>query len=69
MNVTLQLQKGDKTISVIAFPKVLATFLNEDIYSYKDNTEALTEKILLLESVDFHLSESGRLVTKMGSHK
>lgn len=67
-NVSLQLEKGDKTISVTAFPKVLATFFNEDIYSYKDNTEALIEKILLLESVDFQLSQNGRLVTKMVSH-
>jgi hypothetical protein len=29
---------------VTVFPKVLGKFLEEDIYMYKDDTDALTEK-------------------------
>ena len=48
-----------------AFAKVLSMFLNEDVYPYNDREDELTEKLLLLENVDFHLSRTGKLVTNM----
>ena len=68
MNVNFQLQKEEKTMSVTAFGRVLAAFLNEDVYEYRDDVDNLIEKLLMLESTDFYLSENGRLVTKMQSH-
>ena len=68
MNVNFQLDSDNNRVSVTAFPKVITAFLNEDIYSYRDDTDGLIEKLLLLECVDFHLSQNGKLVTKMASH-
>ena len=58
MDVNFQLDSADNnSVSVTAFPKVITAFLNEDIYSYRDDTDGLIEKLLLLECVDFHLSQ------------
>ena len=57
MNVNFQLDSDNNSVSVTAFPKVITAFLNEDIYSYRDDTDGLIEKLLLLECVDFHLSQ------------
>lgn len=53
MKVSLQLDKERKQHSVTAFPKVPQEFLQEDIYAYKEDTDTLTEKIFVLEHVDF----------------
>ncbi|KAL9976002.1 hypothetical protein ACROYT_G013231 [Oculina patagonica] len=49
MIVSLTLEKDGKEYLLIAFSKAIVTFLNEDIFSYKDNTEPLETKLLLLE--------------------
>lgn len=56
MTVSLNLEKDSKVFSVPAFPKVVSGFPQEDIYSYKEDTEPLIEKLLLLDSLDFQLS-------------
>jgi len=56
----IKFEKDNKQTSVTAFAKTLSSFLDEDVYQYKDNEEALTEKLLLLENVDFHFSITGR---------
>ena len=53
MTVSLNLEKDGKVISVTAFPKVVSGFQQEGIFNYKEDTEPLTEKLLLLDSVDF----------------
>ena len=55
--------------NVTAFAKVLSMFLNEDVYQYNDREDELTEKLLLLENVDFHLSQTGKLVPNMTQHQ
>ena len=40
----------------------------EDIYNYKQHTDNLIEKNLLMENVDFELSPNQKLVTKMKMH-
>ena len=47
-----------------AFGRVLAVFLNEDVYEYRNDVDKLIEKPLMLESTDFYLSQNERLVTK-----
>lgn len=69
MNVSLQLEKDAKCYNLTAFPKVINEFLKEDIYIYKENTDRLVEKLLLLESVDFQLSTNMRLLVKMQKHE
>ena len=68
MNINLHLEKNDTIYKVTAFPKVISTFLCEDIYRYKQDTDALVEKILLMENVDFQLSPNKRLVANMKLH-
>ena len=51
-----------------AFPKIVGNFLREDILQYKDNIDDLTEKLLLLENVDFELSQNNKLVITMKDH-
>ena len=51
-----------------AFPKIVGNFLQEDILQYKDNIDNLTEKLLLLENVDFELSQNRKLVISMKAH-
>jgi len=50
---------------VIAFPKIVGNFLQEDILQYRDD---LTEKFLLLENVHFELSQNNKLVITMKAH-
>ena len=48
-----------------AFPKIVGNFLQEDNLQYKDNIDDLTEKLLLLENVDFEGSQKHKLVISM----
>ena len=69
MTVSLNLEKDRKVFSVTAFPKTVSGFLREDIFNHKEDTEPLIEKLLLLDSVDFQLSQNGKLVAKMQDHE
>ena len=69
MTVSPSLEKDGKQYSVTAFSKAISTFLNEDIFSFKDNTDPLKTKLLLLEGVDFQLSHNGKLVVKVKQHQ
>ena len=51
-----------------AFAKVLSTFLNEDVYEYKNKEDELTEELLFVHNMDFHLSETGKLATNITKH-
>ena len=51
-----------------AFPKIVGNFFQEDILQYKDNIDDLTEKLLLLENVDFELSQNSKFVISMKAH-
>lgn len=62
VNASFQIEK-DKQTTVTAFAKTLSSFLDEDVYQYKDNENTLTDKLLLLENVDFVLSAPGKLIT------
>ena len=68
MTVSPSLEKDGKQYSVTAFSKAISTFLNEDIFSFKDNTDSLETKLLLLEGIDFQLSHTGKLV-KVKQHQ
>lgn len=68
MNINFHLEKRDQHFSVTAFPKIVGNFLQEDILQYKDNIDDLTEKLLLLENVDFELSQNNKLVISMKAH-
>lgn len=68
MTVHFELEKEDKFYSVTAFPKALSAFLQKDIISFKDDTDTLTAELLILENVDFQLSQNGKLITKMDRH-
>ncbi|KAJ7373315.1 hypothetical protein OS493_012906 [Desmophyllum pertusum] len=68
INASFQLEKENKETNATAFAKVLSSFLNEDVYQYKDNKEELTNKLLLLEGIDFHLSQTGKLITNITNH-
>ncbi|KAL9976903.1 hypothetical protein ACROYT_G014245 [Oculina patagonica] len=46
MIVSCSLEKDGKQCSLTAFSKAISTFLNEDIFSFKDNTEPLETKLL-----------------------
>ena len=54
MKVSLILEKE---YSVTAFSEAISTFLNEDT-SFKENTDPLETKLLLLEGVNFQLSHN-----------
>ena len=69
VNASFQLEKDNAQKNVTAFAKVLSMYLNEDVYQYNDREDELTEKLLLLENVDFHLSQTGKLVTNMTQHQ
>lgn len=58
MNINFHLENQKHHFSVTAFPKIVGNFLQEDILEYKDNIDDLTEKLLLLENVDFQLSSN-----------
>ncbi|KAL9958052.1 hypothetical protein ACROYT_G035018 [Oculina patagonica] len=68
VNAQFQLEKDSAEKYVTAFANVLTKFLEEDVYTYKDKEDDLTTKLLLLENVDFHLSNNGKLVTSMTRH-
>jgi len=51
---------------VTAFPKIVGNFLQE--LQCKDKIDDLTEKLLLLENVDFELSQNNKRVTTMKAH-
>ena len=62
------LEKDNAQRRVTAFAKVLSTFLNEDVYEYKNKEDELTEKLLFPNNVDFHLPETGKLATSITKH-
>lgn len=68
MTVHFNLEKEDKLYSVTAFPKALSALLQKDVISFKDNTDTFTAELLVLENVDFQLSQNGDLITKINSH-
>ena len=68
LEVSRYLFQEEKTFSVTAFGRVLAAFLNKDVYEYRNDVDTLIEKLLMLESTDFHVSQNGRRVTKMQFH-
>ena len=68
MNINFHLEKDDTIYRVTAFPKIISAFLSKDIYSYKQDTDTLIEKMLLIKNVDFQLSPNQRLVTNMRQH-
>jgi len=53
---------------VTAFPQIVGNVLQEDILQYKDNIDDLTEKLLLLENVDFELSQNNKFLITMKAH-
>lgn len=69
MIVSPSLEKDGKQYSVTAFSEAISTFLNEDIFSFKDNTDPLKIKLLLLEGVDFQLSHNGKFVVRVKQHQ
>ena len=68
MNINFHLEKQDQHFSVTTFPKIVGNFLQEDVLQYKPNIDDLTEKLLLLENVDFELSQNNKLVISMKAH-
>ena len=54
--------------SVTAFPKIVGNFPQGDIFQHKDNINDLTEKLLLLQNVDFERSQNNKLVATMKNH-
>ena len=62
MNVNFQLEKEEKSYSVTVFPKAVSSFIKED-------TDALVAKLLVLEKVDFQLSQSGKIVARIQDHE
>lgn len=65
INTSFQLERDGKQYNVMANQNTISSYLNEDIFQYKDNVDELTEKLLLLEKVDFQLSSNGQMITKM----
>jgi len=70
MNINFHLERHNQHFSVTAFPKIVWNLLQEDILQNKDNIDDLTEKLLLLENVDFELSQNSnnKLVVTMKAH-
>ncbi|RMX55317.1 hypothetical protein pdam_00025080 [Pocillopora damicornis] len=62
MCTTFQLEKEEKQFNVVANYATLSVYLNEDIFQYRKNIDELTEKLLLLENVDFTLSKNERSI-------
>ena len=69
MNTTFQLETPEKQYTAIANASTLTTYLGEDVYKYKDNINALEEKLLLLENVDFTLATNARMITQIVDHQ
>jgi len=53
INTTFQLEKDEKQYNVTAKNNTISSYLNEDIFQYKDHADELMKKLLLLEKVDF----------------
>lgn len=68
MNIIFHQEKQNQHFPLTAFPKIVGNFLQEDILQYKDNIDDLIEKLLLLENVDFELSQNNKLVITMKAH-
>ena len=68
MSVNMEIEKDGKVFSVTAFPKVLTTFLKEDIFQYREDINSLEMKLLTLENVDFNLNQSGKIVKQLLPH-
>ena len=62
MNINFHLEKQGQHFSVTAFPKIVGNFLQED------NIDDLTEKLLLLENVNFEVSQNSKLAISMKAH-
>ena len=48
---------------------MVSRFLQEESFKYKEDKEPLIQKLLLLDNVEFQLSQNGRLVTKLLKHQ
>jgi len=53
----------------VANNATLSAYLNEDIFQYRDNIDELTEKLLLLENVDFTLTKNGKFISEIEDHQ
>ena len=69
MSTTFQLEKEEKQFNVVGNNATLSAYLNDDIFQYRDNIDALTEKLLLLENVDFTLTRNGGFITNIVNHQ
>lgn len=69
ITVNFTIEKEGKEYSVTAFPKVVSLFLEKDIFEFKNDTDSLIEELLLLEHIHFHLSQNGKLITKLQMHQ
>ena len=69
MSTTFQLEKEEKQFNVVANQATLSVYLNEDVFQYRNNIDELTEKLLLLENVDFTLSKNGKFITEIVNHQ
>ena len=69
MSTTFQLEKEEKQFNVVGNNATLSAYLNDDIFQYRDNIDALTEKLLLLENVDFTLTRNGGFITDIVNHQ
>ena len=65
MTISLNLEKDGKQYSATAF----SSYISIKLHFYKDNTDPLKTKLLLLEGVDFQLSHNGKLVVKVEQHQ
>lgn len=69
ITVNFTIEKEGKEYLVTAFPKVVSLFLEKDIFEFKIDIDSLIEELLLLEHKDFHLSQNGKLITKLQKHQ
>ena len=69
MSTTFQLEKEEKQFNVVANHVTLSDYLNEDIFQYRNNIDELTEKLLLLENVDFTSTKNGKFITEIVNHQ
>ena len=69
MSTTFQLEKEEKQFNVIGNNATLSAYLNDNIFQYRDNIDELTEKLLLLENVDFTLTRNGGFITDIVNHQ
>ena len=69
INTTFQLEKDEKQYNVTVKNNTISSYLNEDIFQYKDHADELMKKLLLLEKVDFELPINGRMINEMVDHQ